>query len=194
MSPAKTYLLTGTNRGIGLGLSALILVRPHTILVALVKDPNAQSLLSLPIAENSHLIIVQYHASDPSSAANTIENLIQKHGIQAIDIAISNAGGVWYSGPSKDASAQDRAYNLQVNTFAGVPTAFQGDAASDESGVGLESAARSADAGFRSNIECDWEHRIDAPGEPCASDAIWNVQSSLELDMLFGNSLQSIRK
>ncbi|KAF9630461.1 hypothetical protein BFW01_g1023 [Lasiodiplodia theobromae] len=108
MSPnTTTCLITGANRGIGRGLVAAYLARPHHTVIAAVRDPahpTAQSLHDLvphapsPSAtsgqpsSSSRLILLQMDCASSSSIAAAFAALTNVHGIRALDIVIANAG------------------------------------------------------------------------------------------------------
>ncbi|KAJ7731605.1 hypothetical protein B0H16DRAFT_1665246 [Mycena metata] len=79
MSPSNktVYLISGSNRGIGYGLAALIAARPDTIVFAGARDPAAQSLKDLA-AKHSNV--------HPAAIAE-----IQKTAGR-LDVIIANAG------------------------------------------------------------------------------------------------------
>ncbi|KAF3035531.1 hypothetical protein E8E12_001562 [Didymella heteroderae] len=93
MSPT-IYLITGANRGIGKGLTAELLQRPNTIVIAGVRDTTASAsvLNSLPTAPGSRVIIVKIDSQSETDAKEAVSQLTTEHGITSIDIAIANAG------------------------------------------------------------------------------------------------------
>ncbi|KAF4546323.1 Aflatoxin biosynthesis ketoreductase nor-1 [Lasiodiplodia theobromae] len=108
MSPnTTTCLITGANRGIGRGLVAAYLARPHHTVIAAVRDPahpTAQSLHDLvPHApslsatsgqpsSSSRLILLQMDCASSASIAAAFAALTNVHGIRALDIVVANAG------------------------------------------------------------------------------------------------------
>ncbi|KAJ4984442.1 short-chain dehydrogenase [Stagonosporopsis vannaccii] len=91
---ATTYLVTGANRGIGKGLTASLLQRPNTTVVAGVRDPTAAAsiLNSLPTAAGSKVVIVKIDSQSDTDAKEAVLQLTSQHGITSIDFVIANAG------------------------------------------------------------------------------------------------------
>lgn len=118
MGEAKVYLVTGANRGIGRGLSDIILSRPNTTLVALVRDPNHPTSQSLAGnasgAANTRVIILPYDATSETSALDAVETLRSTHKMTAIDTVIANAGQIMASGPTATLSIAD--FNAHIAT------------------------------------------------------------------------------
>jgi norsolorinic acid ketoreductase len=123
-TPQTTYLLTGANRGIGLGLASILLSRPHTTLIALVRDPShptSQSLASHPKADNTTLIILPYSATSADSALTTISTLRTDHHITHIDVVIANAGAMYGPrSPVESVSVQNITDSVAVNCVSTV--------------------------------------------------------------------------
>ncbi len=87
-----TYLITGANRGIGLGLLQTLVARPNTTVIAAVRDTAASSLKSVSVGQGSKLISVKLDASVEADAAAAAKELQTSHGITKVDVLISNAG------------------------------------------------------------------------------------------------------
>ena len=90
-----TCLITGANRGIGRGLVTYFLQRRRTTVIAGVRDPNSstsQSLLQLPAAEGSRVVIIQTDNNSETTTKAGIESLPSSHGIRHLDAVIANAG------------------------------------------------------------------------------------------------------
>lgn len=118
---STTYLITGANRGIGYGLARLILARPNTTLIALVRDPEhetSKSLYELSKAEDTRVIVLPYEAMDPDSAANAIDAIQQTHGVNHLDIVIANAGGMSWRGPTVSVPASEIHDAITLNTIS----------------------------------------------------------------------------
>jgi len=92
MSSSNTvYLITGANRGLGLGLVTALLKRPNTIIIAGVRDvtsSSSQALLSLHTAEASKVVLAHIDSNDQRSAELAVKGL---EDIDKIDIVIANA-------------------------------------------------------------------------------------------------------
>lgn len=90
-SSNTVYLITGANRGIGLGLVTALLKRPNHIIIAGVRDTTSstsQALLSLPTANASEVILAYIDSNDHRSAQIAIAGLKD---IPKIDTVIANA-------------------------------------------------------------------------------------------------------
>lgn len=94
MSFVTTYLITGANRGIGKGLTAGLLQRPNTTVIAGVRDTRKSEsvLYGLPAATGSKLIIVKLDSQSETDAKEMVSQLALEHGITSLDFVISNAG------------------------------------------------------------------------------------------------------
>lgn len=91
---STTYLITGANRGIGKGLTAALLQRPNTTVIAAVRDPTASSpiLNELPTASGSTLILIKLDSQSETDAQEAVAQLRSKHAITSLDAVIANAG------------------------------------------------------------------------------------------------------
>ncbi|KAH6868859.1 hypothetical protein BKA58DRAFT_441284 [Alternaria rosae] len=88
-------LITGANRGIGLGLTERFLAKPSHTVIAAVRNPEhatAHALQDLPKGFDSQLIVVKLDACVEQDAQDAVAKLQQKHGIHHLDIVIANAG------------------------------------------------------------------------------------------------------
>ncbi|KAE9371316.1 NAD(P)-binding protein [Stipitochalara longipes BDJ] len=96
MSSSTTYLITGANRGIGLGLAASLLQRPNTTVIATIRSltTSTTDLTSLPVAEKSHLLIVPFtlSLSTTSASSETLLSTLAENKITKINTLILNAG------------------------------------------------------------------------------------------------------
>ncbi|KAJ9640838.1 hypothetical protein H2204_003127 [Knufia peltigerae] len=119
------YLITGANRGIGRCLTDLILSRPNTTVVALVRDLEHETTKSL-VDTHAHaheslnkLIVIPYDASVPGSADEAISTLQSpSHKITHVDVVIANAGMLTKRGPAIDTPAEDILSSVRVNAIA----------------------------------------------------------------------------
>ena len=120
-----TYLITGANRGIGLGLTAALLKRPDTIVVAAVRNPSsAASLSQLPTASSSRVIIVKIDSQALEDPANAVAELQSKHDITKLDTVIANAGISDIYAPAATTSIAETQRHMEVN-FIGPLVLFQ---------------------------------------------------------------------
>ncbi|PWY65006.1 NAD(P)-binding protein [Aspergillus sclerotioniger CBS 115572] len=95
MPTPKTYLITGSSRGIGRALVTTFFSRPNNTIIAAVRNPQspeALTLTNLPVGPNSHLIIIKIDSTVPTDASTAVTTLQQAHGITHLDIVIANAG------------------------------------------------------------------------------------------------------
>ena len=93
--PQTTILITGTNRGLGLGLLTRYLSLPSHTLIACVRSPTHPTFLSLttlPRGPNSTLIVLKLDASISSDAAAAIREIREKYGVAHLDVVIAAAG------------------------------------------------------------------------------------------------------
>jgi norsolorinic acid ketoreductase len=107
MSSSNTvYLITGANRGIGLGLVTALLKRHNTTIIAgvrVVSSSSSQALLSLHTAEGSKVVLAQIDSNNQSSAELAIEGLKD---IDKIDTVIANAYGISFAVDEKTKTDQ----------------------------------------------------------------------------------------
>lgn len=104
----ETVVITGANRGIGLGLVQVFLAN-NTRVIAACRHPEAAAALR-ELAQNSALEILPLDVADEASVANFIASLADK----PIDILINNAGTL---GGDKQ-SASDMDYDTWAEAFA----------------------------------------------------------------------------
>jgi NAD(P)-dependent dehydrogenase (short-subunit alcohol dehydrogenase family) len=126
MAPT-TVLITGANRGIGLGLTERFLAEASHIVIAAVRNlthATVHALQELPTGSNSRLVVVKLDASIERDAQEAVTELQQKHGIQHLDIVIANAGiGYIYPTVAEVKIADIRAH-MEPNVY-GVITLYQ---------------------------------------------------------------------
>ncbi|KAG9237799.1 hypothetical protein BJ875DRAFT_452828 [Amylocarpus encephaloides] len=100
MATNTVYLITGANRGIGQQLTSTLLVRPHTTVIATVRNPSTSShlLTRLEVGEGSRLVVAGLEVSgvrtgDIETATKTLyASLKEKEGVKKIDVLVANAG------------------------------------------------------------------------------------------------------
>ncbi|KAK1589928.1 short chain dehydrogenase [Colletotrichum navitas] len=121
MSSGLTYLITGANRGLGLGLVSLLVQRPATTIVAGVRDPSSASskaLADLPKGEGSRVVVVKMDISVESDPASAIATLQREHGITALDVVIANAGISYGAARVADVDFKTALDHFAVNSVA----------------------------------------------------------------------------
>lgn len=140
MSPSTTTLITGANRGLGLGLTERYLGQPSQVVIATVRKPShpsAQALQNLPTGPDSRLIVVKLDVTIEQDARDAVAELQLKHGIQHLDIVIANAG-VAYIWPSvADVKLSDIRNHMEPNVY-GVVALYQATRSLLEKAVGRE--------------------------------------------------------
>ena len=120
-----TYLITGANRGIGLGLTTALLKRPDTTVIAAVRNPSsATSLSQVPAASGSKVIVVKIDSQALEDPANAIAELQSKHGITKLDTVIANAGISSIYEPAATTPIAETQQHVEVN-FIGPLVLFQ---------------------------------------------------------------------
>ncbi|KAK2023485.1 short chain dehydrogenase [Colletotrichum zoysiae] len=121
MSSGLTYLITGANRGIGLGFVSLLIQRPATTIVAAVRDPSnasSKALADLPKGEGSRVVLVKIDASVESDPASAVAALRGEHGIAALDVVIANAGMSHTPSRVADVDVKSALEHFAVNSVA----------------------------------------------------------------------------
>ncbi|WVQ81963.1 hypothetical protein IAT38_004090 [Cryptococcus sp. DSM 104549] len=82
---SKTVLITGANRGIGLGIAKIYLSKGWTV-IAGVRTPD-----TFPKVDGN-IIIVKIDSLSLTDAKDAVEELKTKHNITHLDVVIANAG------------------------------------------------------------------------------------------------------
>jgi NAD(P)-dependent dehydrogenase (short-subunit alcohol dehydrogenase family) len=120
MASKTTVLITGANRGIGLGLLERYLAKPSHIVIAAVRNPGhptVQALDKLPKGPDSQLIVVKIDASIEKDAHDAVAELQQKHGISHLDIVIANAGVAYIYPTVADVKISDIKAHMEPNVY-----------------------------------------------------------------------------
>ncbi|KAL4999607.1 hypothetical protein BDV10DRAFT_200635 [Aspergillus recurvatus] len=124
------YLITGANRGLGLGLVQSLLSRPFTTIIASVRNKEAEETLKSELSAinpgpNSTVHIIQLSFSPESwiSAPTTPSEILASLTTTApeithIDVLIANAGFAAAMTPALRTSASDLRASFEVNTIA----------------------------------------------------------------------------
>lgn len=89
------FFVDSDNVGIGKALLQLYLGLPNTTVIVGIRDPghpSADDIRHLPVAANSHLIIIKIDSASSTDAQAAIDILESQHGIKKIDTLIANAG------------------------------------------------------------------------------------------------------
>ncbi|KAG4030747.1 hypothetical protein MFRU_011g02020 [Monilinia fructicola] len=120
------YLITGANRGIGLGLVANFLARNNTIVVAAVRDPDlsAKTFATLLTGTDSKLIVVKIDSNVASDAADAVKELKDVYGITRLDVVVANAGIATHFSSVLDVKPSQIQDHVNTNVY-GPLTLFQ---------------------------------------------------------------------
>ena len=98
-----SYLITGGNRGIGLGLVSALLSRDNTLVIATVRDVASESskkLHSLPKGANSRIVVLKIDSTIETDPAQAMIQLTSEYHVDKLDVVIANAGISNYYGPA----------------------------------------------------------------------------------------------
>jgi NAD(P)-dependent dehydrogenase (short-subunit alcohol dehydrogenase family) len=120
------YVVTGANRGIGLGLVKALLARAHTTVFATVRNDKSQSSLasaleSAPKGDSSTVSIVQLDFSTALSP----EHIRTAFDVDRVDVLINNAAFSTKSYPALEMPINDLRSSFEINTI-GPLTVAQG--------------------------------------------------------------------
>ncbi|KAJ4349468.1 uncharacterized protein N0V89_008083 [Didymosphaeria variabile] len=150
----KTILITGANRGLGLGLLKLYLLLPDHTVIAAVRNPahaSSTALSSLPTAEKTSLITVKLDATVEEDASAAIRILQEKHDIQRLDVVIANAGVSYVWPKLKDVKIEDMKGHMAPNVY-GVVSLYQATRGLLEKSVQPSFVLMGSQAGVLSNL------------------------------------------
>lgn len=117
----QNWLVTGASRGLGHGLIASLVQRENVVAIAAVRRPSpstVEKLTSLPHGKGSKVVVVKIDAEADGDARAAVETLQQDHGINHLDVVISNAGVSTAMTPTDKASVDDFRRDFQVNALA----------------------------------------------------------------------------
>lgn len=127
MASKTTVLITGSNRGIGLGLLERYLAKPSHVVIAAVRNPShptSQALNNLPKGADTQLIVVKLDANVEKDAYDAVAELQQKHGITHFDIVIANAAVAYIYPTVADLKLEDLKAHMEPNVY-GVISLYQ---------------------------------------------------------------------
>ncbi|KAI9147045.1 Norsolorinic acid ketoreductase nor1 [Paramyrothecium foliicola] len=120
-------LVTGANRGLGLGLVERFVALPDHTVIAAVRDPEhatSRALKNLARGSGSNLIIVRYDAGVWADASTVGSLLQRKYGIHHLDVVVANAAIATKFPLVKDVQRDDLLKHLEVNVL-GVVALYQ---------------------------------------------------------------------
>jgi norsolorinic acid ketoreductase len=122
MKSHTTWLITGANRGVGRGLADVVLKRPDTTLVALVRDPEHETSKSLLAnqngASNTQVLMLPYEATSKTSALDAVNKLKDTHNITALDVVVANVGALASLGPVTSVQVEQINESMAVNCLS----------------------------------------------------------------------------
>jgi len=123
----RVVLISGAGRGIGRRLLEVLVARPNHHVIAANRDITgtiSQSLLELPTAPGSKIILLKIDATSPTDALAGA-NELQSQGVHHLDTVIANAGIYLGTPLVRDLSISDLQKHLETNVF-GVVRLYQG--------------------------------------------------------------------
>ncbi|CAL5868264.1 uncharacterized protein PFLUO_LOCUS2488 [Penicillium psychrofluorescens] len=125
ISTNKVYVVTGANRGLGLGLTKTLLSRPSTTVIATVRNDEAAASLQADhlkmtdTGQGSALHIIQLDFTAALSPDEIFEGFSKTVStIDHIDVLINNAGFAAPMHPATQTPAEDLRASFEVNTIA----------------------------------------------------------------------------
>ncbi|KAJ5554755.1 Short-chain dehydrogenase/reductase SDR [Penicillium sp. DV-2018c] len=119
----RVYVVTGANRGLGLGLTKRLLNHPGTTVVACVRNQDAVASLraeveSVVVGENSVLHIIELDFSTAIPQEQIRRTLAAVAAVTHVDVLICNAGYATSMVPALEILAADLRASFEVNTIA----------------------------------------------------------------------------
>ncbi|KAF7345307.1 NAD(P)-binding protein [Mycena sanguinolenta] len=115
------YLISGSNRGIGYGITSALAARPNTIVFAGARNPGAQSLTELA-AKHPNVHPVKLTMADPVDNEAAIAHIQNTAG--QLDVIIANVGVLQHVGPLASTPLSQFQDHWEVNTM-GLIVLFQ---------------------------------------------------------------------
>ncbi|EFQ36068.1 short chain dehydrogenase/reductase family oxidoreductase [Colletotrichum graminicola] len=129
---STVYVITGTNKGIGLGLLKALLARPSTTIVASVRNEEAAASLRSAIADVArgndtelHIMLLDFTKAPTPAAVIEAFKRATLGTIDRVDVLISNAASPFPMTPTHATSAEDLRSAFEINTIAPLMV-FQG--------------------------------------------------------------------
>ncbi|KAI5889967.1 NAD(P)-binding protein [Schizophyllum commune H4-8] len=116
MSTSTVYLVTGTNRGLGLALVRILTARPNVVIYATARKlHDATDLQALTDESAGKLRLVELQSGDGQAHEAVIARI--KAEVGRLDVVIANAGMVSHIGPMLEMPVQALRDHLEVNTI-----------------------------------------------------------------------------
>ncbi|KAL3446370.1 hypothetical protein BJX65DRAFT_279462 [Aspergillus insuetus] len=122
VSKSSIWVVTGANRGIGLGLVKELVARPSTTVIATVRNDEAAASLSaetIAPGKQSSLHIIQLDFSTAIAPEVIREKLVAAApSVDHIDVLVNNAGFSTRMKPAVETTADELRSCFEVNTIA----------------------------------------------------------------------------
>lgn len=112
------YVVTGANRGLGLGFVKALLARPNVTVVATVRSKEVATVLKdelEPHEGNLHIIELDF---SKAIAPDIIRKAFDQTGVDYIDVLINNAGSVPPMTHALETTAEDLRATFETDTIA----------------------------------------------------------------------------
>lgn len=126
------YVVTGTNKGIGLGLVKALLARPATTVVASVRSDDAAATLKSAVADVTkgdgsvlHVMLLDFSTAPSPAAVREAFTAATAGTIDRVHVLISNAASPFPMTPTSATAADDFRRAFEINTIAPLMV-FQG--------------------------------------------------------------------
>ncbi|OHF00790.1 short-chain dehydrogenase/reductase family oxidoreductase [Colletotrichum orchidophilum] len=126
------YVVTGTNKGIGLGLVKNLLTRSFTTVVASVRNDEAAASLKSSIQDVNtgdgsklFVMLLDFNSAPDPTAVRKAFDAATGGALDRVDVLISNAAAAFAASPSIVTSAEDLRSAFETNTVAPLMV-FQG--------------------------------------------------------------------
>ncbi|THW76213.1 NAD(P)-binding protein [Aureobasidium pullulans] len=119
--PGQTvYVITGSNRGLGLALTTTLALRPNTVIFACIRTftpETTEILTSLPVGQDSYVAPIQVDATVPLHAKQAVETITQIYGYNHVDVVIANSGISDYYSTAAETPLGALRTHFEVNTI-----------------------------------------------------------------------------
>ncbi|KAI0873982.1 NAD(P)-binding protein [Hypoxylon argillaceum] len=128
-SSNTVYVITGGNRGLGLGLVKALLARPATTVIATVRSEEASAVLKNETVNAAkgdgsilHSVLLDFTTA---VAPEQVRQVVTAVGVTKVDVLINNAGGAQPMVTALTTTADDLRSAFETNTIAPL-LVFQG--------------------------------------------------------------------
>ncbi|KAI0353819.1 NAD-P-binding protein [Trametes cingulata] len=124
----RVWLITGSNRGIGLEIARQLLESPTNVVIAGCRNPSkAAALHALAESNKGRLHVVQLDIADRKSVNDSVQEVVAALGDKGIDYIINNAAvneGGADTAFSMDLDVLERTFHINVSGAAHVSQAY----------------------------------------------------------------------